>query len=56
MPNSEYFWKFAKKTISYNYIYGLHNEESKLKGDKKVCKSLEESQNKKPIVLVMDKY
>ena len=34
MPNSEYFWKFAKKTISYDYIYGLHNEESKLKDDK----------------------
>ena len=34
MPNSEYFWKYAKKTVFYDYIYGLHNEESKLKGDK----------------------
>ena len=33
MPNSEYFWKFAKKTVFYDYIYGLHNEESKLKGN-----------------------
>ena len=32
--NSEYFWKFAKKTVFYDYIYRLHNEESKLKGDK----------------------
>lgn len=34
MPNSGYFWKYAKKTFFYDYIYGLHNEESKLKGEK----------------------
>ena len=34
MPNSEYFWKYAKKTVFYDYIYGLHNEDSKIKGDK----------------------
>ena len=34
MPNSNYFWNIAKKTVFYDYIYGLHNEESKLKGEK----------------------
>ena len=34
MPNSEYFWKYAKETVFYEYIYGLHNEDSKSKGDK----------------------
>ena len=34
MPNSNYFWNVAKKTVFYNYICGLHNEESKMKGDK----------------------
>lgn len=34
MPNSNYFWNMAKKTTFYDYIYNLHSEETRLKGDK----------------------
>ena len=34
MPNNNYFWNTAKKTSFYDYISGLQDENSKLKGDK----------------------
>lgn len=33
MPNNQYFWNTAKKTVFYDYIASLSNEEGKQKGE-----------------------